>query len=80
MAAQAEAVGSGQCLQGMAIPQLAGEHKPVGGGAASHLDHLHDAGGDLGDANAVGFTAGQKDLDRLGGAGHVVRAAAIKQR
>ena len=80
VAAQAEAVGGGQCLHGIALLQLTGEHKPVGGGAASHLDRLHDAGGDLGDANAVGLTAGQDDLDRLGGAGHVVRVAAIKQR
>ena len=34
--------------------------------APGHLDHLHDAGGDLGDANAVGLAAGQEDLDRLG--------------
>jgi len=34
---------------------------------ASHLDHLHNADGDFGDADAVGFAAGQGDLDRLRG-------------
>lgn len=42
----------------------------IGQQAAGHLDHLHDAGGDLSDADAVGFAAGQKDLDRFGGAAH----------
>jgi hypothetical protein len=43
------------------------DSEEVGQQAVGHLDHLDDAGGDLGDTNAVGFTAGQKDLDRFGG-------------
>jgi hypothetical protein len=31
----------------------------------SHLDHLHDAGGDLSEAPAAGFAAGQDGLDIL---------------
>lgn len=46
----------------------------VGQQAAGHLDHLHDAGGDLADTDAVGFTAGQDDLDRLGGGAHAASA------
>ena len=46
--------------------------------APGHLDHLHDAGGDLSDADAVGFAAGQKDLDRLGCAAHAATASGTR--
>ena len=39
----------------------------IGQQTAGHLDHLHDAGGDLGDADAVGLAAGEEVLDALGG-------------
>ncbi len=52
----------------------------IGQQAAGHLDHLHDAGGDLSDANAVWLAAGQEDLDRLGGAAHAALASATNPR
>ena len=52
----------------------------VGQQAAWHLDHLHDAGGDLGDADAVRLAAGQEDLDRLGGAAHAALASGTRPR
>jgi len=52
----------------------------VGQQDPGYFDHLHDAGGDLGDANAVGFAAGQKNLDRLGGAAHAATASGTKPR
>jgi hypothetical protein len=48
--------------------------------AAGHLDHLDDAGGDLGDANAVGVAAGQEDLDCFGGAAHAASASDTRPR
>ncbi len=48
--------------------------------AAGHLDHLHDAGGDLGDADAVGLAAGQEDLDRLGCLAHAALASGTRPR
>ena len=36
--------------------------------------------GDLCDADAVGFAAGQEDLDRFGGAAHVALATGAKPR
>jgi hypothetical protein len=46
----------------------------VGQQTTGHFDHLHDAGGDLGDADAVGLAAGQEDLDGLGCLAHAALA------
>lgn len=58
-------------------PHLAAllHRQEVGQQAAGHLDHLHDAGGDLGDTDAVGFAAGQDDLDCFGGGAHAASAS-----
>ena len=45
-----------------------------------YLDHLHDTGGDLGDADAMRFAARQEDLDRFGGAAHAASASGAKPR
>jgi hypothetical protein len=52
----------------------------IGQQAAGHLDHLHDAGGDLGDADAVGLAAGQEDLDRLGCLAHAALGTGVRPR
>jgi len=52
----------------------------IGQQTAGHFDHLHDAGGDLGDADAVGFAAGQEDLNRLGCLAHAASASGTSPR
>ena len=63
-------------------PHLAAllHRQELGQQAAGHLDHLDDAGGDLGDANAVGVAAGQENLDCFGGAAHATPASGAVPR